>query len=342
MTEYYSAPEEDIVLSSRVRLARNYRDIPFAPTMDRNSADETIRRAQDAVSSSKEMSAFRTIRMADLTKDQRIRLVEHHLISYDLLNFGERSAALISSGETISIMVNEEDHLRIQGLLPGMQLERAAELAYGADDKLSAKREYAFDSQLGFLTTCPTNTGTGMRASVMIHLPALSMSKRIGNLVQSVGKLGLTVRGIYGEGSEALGNLYQLSNQVTLGRSEDDIVKMLMGVTAQTAVNERAVRKKLLSQDRLALEDRLLRSMSIAQSARLMDATELMKRYSDLRLAASLGIIKIRLIELDRLMTDMQPASLNVSSGKELSEREQKEYRAEMLRRRIPELMGGK
>jgi protein arginine kinase len=340
MTVYHSAPEEDIVLSSRVRLARNYRDIPFAPIMDRNCADETIRRAQDAINASGDISAFRIIKMADLTKDQRIQLVERHLISFDLLNFSERSAALISGGETLSIMVNEEDHLRIQGLLPGMQLERVADLAYGADDRLSAKYEYAFDSQLGFLTTCPTNTGTGMRASVMMHLPALSISKRIGNVVQSVGKLGLTVRGIYGEGSEAQGNLYQLSNQVTLGRSEDDIVKMLIGVAAQTAANERAVRKKLLSQDRLALEDRLLRSLSITRSARLMDSTELMKRYSDLRLAASLGIIKLRLIELDRLMMDMQPASLNVSSGKDLNDREQKEYRAEALRKRISEMMG--
>ena len=340
MTAYHNAPEEDIVLSSRVRLARNYRDIPFAPAMDRDCADETIRRARNAINSSEEDLAFRTILMADLSKDQRIQLVERHLISYDLLNFSDRSAALISSGETLSIMINEEDHLRIQGLLPGMQLERVAELAYGADDLLCAQFEYAFDSQLGFLTTCPTNTGTGMRASVMMHLPALSISKRIGNVVQSVGKLGLTVRGIYGEGSEAQGNLYQLSNQVTLGRSEDDIIKMLMGVAAQTAVNERAVRKKLMSQDRLALEDRLLRSLGIMWSSRLMDTTELMKRYSDLRLAASLGIIKLRLIELDRLMMDMQPASLNVSLGKELDEREQKAYRADALRKRIPELMG--
>jgi protein arginine kinase len=239
-------------------------------------------------------------------------------------------------------MVNEEDHLRIQGLLPGMQLERVAGLAYELDDKLGANAEYAFDSQLGFLTTCPTNTGTGLRASVMMHLPALSVAKRISNIVQGVGKFGLTVRGIYGEGSEALGNLYQLSNQVTLGRSEDDIIKMLTGVAAQTAANERAVRKKLITQDRAALEDRLLRSLGIVSSARLMDATELMKRYSDLRLASSLGIIKLPLIELDRLMMDMQPASLNVSSGRELNEREQKQYRAEALRKKIPELIGSK
>jgi len=194
--EYHPAPEEDVVLSSRVRLARNYEDVPFAPVMNREWAEETINRAQAAVGAVDEGRAFRMLRMSALTDEQRNRLVEHHLVSYDLLKFTELSAALISTGETVSIMINEEDHLRIQGLLPGLQLERAADLAFAADDWLCAAHPYAFDRQLGYLTSCPTNTGTGMRASAMVHLPAIAMINQVGGIVQAVGKLGMTVRGI--------------------------------------------------------------------------------------------------------------------------------------------------
>jgi len=339
MSTYRSAPEEDVVLSSRVRLARNYEDIPFAPVMNREWSDETIRRAEAAIAASDEGAAFTLSRMRDLEDERRRQLVEQHLISDDLLKFIELSAALISSGRTVSVMINEEDHLRIQGLLPGLQVERSAELAFQADGWLGADHPYAFDRQLGYLTSCPTNTGTGMRASAMLHLPALTLANQMASIVQTVGKLGMTVRGIYGEGSEALGHLYQLSNQVTLGRSEEDIIKSLLGATAQISASERKVRKTLIDKDRLVMEDKMMRSLSVMRSARLMEGNEFMGLYSDVRFAASLGMIKIPLLALDRLMMAMQPASLSVAAEKALDERAEKEFRALRLREEIAALL---
>lgn len=326
------APEQDVVLSSRVRLARNYENVPFSPIMDQQGAEETIFRAEQSVKQSADGAHYKLYRMKELTQDARKRLVEHHLISYDLLKYADHSAALISDGETISIMINEEDHLRIQGLLPGLQLLRAAELAYAADDQLSKDGQIAFDPKIGYLTSCPTNTGTGMRASTMIHLPSLSATGQIGAIIQMVSKLGLTVRGLYGEGSDAQGYLYQLSNQVTLGRTEEDMINSLIAVTQQIAGIERSLRDKLSSQESLAVADRLMRSIGIMAYARSLTLAEFMQRYSDLRLAAIIGYTSVSLCELDAMMMDFQPSSLNVRAGGELSEEKQNELRADLTR----------
>ena len=324
MHEYPQAPEQDVVISSRVRLARNYRDLPFSPKLTREAAEEVVQRAHEAMKNSPEGDAFSLLRVSELGDDQRRRLVEHHLISYDLLKYPQRSAALISSGETVSVMLNEEDHLRIQGLLPGMQLERSAELAFNADDAL---------------TSCPTNVGTGMRASAMLHLPAISASGQIGAIMQAVAKLGLTVRGLYGEGSEAQGDLYQLSNQVTLGRSEDDVIRSLQAATEQIVGHERAMRERLEKKDMYALQDRLLRSWGETNNARLMSAKEWMRRYSDIRYAASMGYLHAPLRALDCLMMDLQPGSLGVRAGKLVGEREGEILRAQLLREQLLQLV---
>lgn len=339
MINYMPAPEADVVLSSRVRLARNYQDITFSPKMNAENAEETILRATRRIASSKQANAFRLVRIAELTEGERKQLVEKHLISYDLLKYTDMAAALISSGETISIMINEEDHIRIQGLLPGMQLEKASELAFQADDVLSGAEPFAFDSKWGYLTSCPTNAGTGMRASVMVHLPALSLRRRIGPIIQSVGKLGFTVRGIYGEGSEADGNLYQISNQVTLGRSEEDMIKNLIAVTYQIVENEREERKSMIDADPDQFSDKMMRSVGILLNARLMDEKEFMKLYSDLRLSASTGLIDAPIAGIDQLMKDMQPGSLSVLSGNTLSERDRLILRASEVRARLSALI---
>ncbi len=327
------APEQDVIISSRVRLARNYQDIPFAPLMTAHWADATIDRATDAMRD--EQGDYKLIRIAELSEDGRKQLVEHHLISYDLLKFADHSAALVSSGKTVSIMVNEEDHLRIQGLLPGMQLSLAADLAFRADDALGADHAYAFDEQWGYLTSCPTNTGTGMRASAMLHLPALAAAGQVSAVLGAFSKLGLTVRGLYGEGSEAKGNLYQLSNQVTLGRSEEDMIKTLIAAAAQIADHERAVREKLREDDGLMMLDKLMRSVGLMGHARLMNSQEFMQRYSDLRLLAAMGVVDADLTELDQLMMDLQPGSLGVRAGDDLGETEQSAMRADLLREYI-------
>lgn len=335
MADYPQAPEQDVVISSRVRLARNYQDLPFAPKLTREVAASVVARAHEALVGSPEGDQFRLFRVGDMDEDRRRMLVEHHLISYDLLKYPQYSAALISSGETVSVMLNEEDHLRIQGLLPGMQLERSAQLAFTADDALGAHDAYAFDAQWGYLTSCPTNVGTGMRASAMLHLPALSQSGQIGAIMQAVAKLGLTVRGLYGEGSEAQGNLYQLSNQVTLGRSEDDVIRSLHAATEQIVSHERAMRERAEKKDMYALQDRLLRSWGEAVNARLMSVAELMQRYSDIRYAASMGYLHAPLRALDCLMMDMQPGSLGVRAGKLIGEREGEILRAKLMREQL-------
>ncbi len=218
MHEYILAPEQDVVISSRVRLSRNYEDLPFSPKLTKEYAEEVIERTSEAVFNTENGAAYTLLRMSELEEDARSRLVEHHYISYDLLKYVNRSAAMVSSAGTVTVMLNEEDHVRFQGLLPGLQLERAAEMALKLDETLGERYPFAFDHQWGFLTACPANTGTGMRASVILHLPALSGAGQMGAVMQTIAKLGLTIRGLYGEGSEARGNLYQLSNQATLGR----------------------------------------------------------------------------------------------------------------------------
>lgn len=330
-------PEYDVVLSSRVRLARNYEDIPFTSTMNGDWAEETVRRARQAVEDGS-IGAYQCHMMKDLTSDARNQMVEHHLISYDLLKTPEISAVLIRADECVSVMINEEDHLRIQALLPGLQPEEAARLAFEVDDALSASGKYAYDPQFGYLTTCPTNTGTGMRASAMLHLPALTITNRISAVIQTISKLGMTVRGLYGEGSDARGCLYQLSNQVTLGRTEEYIIKTLVAATAQLAAQERSVRNQLREQDAMGLYDRLMRSVGLMANARIMGAVEFMQRYSDLRMAVSMDMVDAHLSEVDSMMMDLQNASLNMEAQRDMSDRERDILRADRLRERIKNL----
>lgn len=339
MAEYVQAPEQDVVISSRVRLSRNYDDLPFSPKLTREYADEVIERTSDAVFHSEHGSAYSLLRMSDMEQDARTRLVEHHLISYDLLKYTSRSAAMVSSAGTITVMCNEEDHVRIQGMLPGLQLERSADMALRLDEHIGNKYPFAFDSQLGFLTACPANTGTGMRCSVVLHLPALSGGGQMGAVMQAVAKLGLTIRGLYGEGSEARGHLYQLSNQATLGRSEEDVVRSLAAATEQIVGHERAMRETAEKKDMLQLQDALMRSWGELMYARLMPNKEFMRRYSDIRYAASMGYLHAPLPALDVLMMDVQPGSLGVRAGKLIGERESEILRAKLLREELSKLV---
>lgn len=339
MTDYVQAPEQDVVISSRVRLSRNYDDLPFSPKLKKEYAEEVIERTSDAVFNGENGHAFSLLRMSEMEQDARSRLVEHHLISYDLLKFTSRSAAMVSSAGTITVMCNEEDHVRFQGMLPGLQLERSAEMALRLDEQVGDKYPFAFDSQWGFLTACPANTGTGMRCSVVLHLPALSSGGQMGAVMQAVAKLGLTIRGLYGEGSEARGHLYQLSNQATLGRSEEDVVRSLAAATEQIVGHERAMREAAEKKDMMQLQDTLLRSWGELMYARLMSTKEFMRRYSDIRYAASMGYLHAPLPGLDVLMMDVQPGSLGVRAGKLIGEREAEILRAKVLREDLSKLV---
>lgn len=340
MNEYVLAPEQDIVISSRVRIARNYEDLPFPSKCSREYCEEVIERTSNAVFAGPNGDAFSLLRLPELEQDARTRLVEHHLISYDMLKLVERSAAMISSAGTVSVMLNENDHIRFQGLLPGLQLERAAEMALKFDEAVGEKYPFAFDNQWGFLTSCPANAGTGMRCSVIMHLPALTRGGRMGAIMQAVAKMGLAIRGLYGEGSEARGQLYQLSNQATLGLSEEEIVHSLTQAAQQIAGHERTMREMSEKKDMMAQQDTLMRSWGELMYARLMTNKEFMRRYSDARYAASMGYVHAPLPALDLLMMDVQPGSLGVRAGKLIGDREAEIFRARIVREELKKLEG--
>jgi len=331
-----NGPEGDVIISSRVRLARNFYDIPFPTMMNEKDAQEVARRVREAVMKRKRPKgqAYHFLSLMDLPTVEQQVLVEKHLASPDLLQFPDKGALLVRDDETISIMINEEDHLRIQCLLPGLQLEEACQRAIEIDDSIEEDYEFSYDEQLGYLTCCPTNVGTGMRASVMMHLPALTMTGYIGSVLQAVSKIGLAVRGIYGEGTEVLGNMYTISNQITLGQTEEDIIRNLIDISRQIIGKERAARNTILTNKAIELEDRLFRSYGIFVNARRMDSKEFMKLLSDVRLAIDLGLIThIDRPTINRLMIQGQPATLQKMEGRELSPEERDVIRANLVRR---------
>lgn len=296
-----------IVVSSRVRLARNYHDLPFSNLKRPENALLCVQRAQKALDGGVNEEQFSLFRLQDMNKLDQMSLVEQHLVSRDLLEHSEVGAALIRDDRHVSVMINEEDHLRIQAMLDGLSLADAAKLAFAAEEKLATVCDFSFDNQLGYLTACPTNTGTGMRASLMLHLPMLTRCKQMGNVTQSVAKLGLTIRGIYGEGSEALGDLYQVSNQVTLGRTEEELIEAVTAVGRQLIEMENVLRQRAAG-DGLVLQDGVWRSYGALLYARQMNDAEFMAHWSNLRLGITTGILNISLSVADDLLTLAQDA----------------------------------
>jgi protein arginine kinase len=336
------APECDVVLTSRIRLARNHANMPFPGFLDPEMAQNSIRSAAEALTP----HGLTLMRMDSLSALQRQTLVERRLISLDLLKTPERAAVLVSSFDTwdtaaempskmLSVMINEEDHLRVQAFVNEFNLEEAARIAFEADQWIVEKIDVAYDEEFGYITACPTNTGTGMRASVMLHLPALTWSGEMGKVTQAVSKLGLTLRGLYGEGTEAQGDLYQLSNQVTLGRTEQEILDDMRSAASQMMDWERKVRVALHAGDRVALEDRLLRALGVMERARKINAKEFMQRWSCLRLSACMRLIPLRISSLDRLLTMAQPASLQQAAGETLSDEQRDVRRAAMVQQTL-------
>lgn len=340
MNNWVSAkgPDSDIIISSRIRLARNLDNVPFSTMMDDRQAEKVIEDVGKALLGGHSALAdqFELLRLKDLSELDRQVLVEEYLASPDLIRNVNRGALLINKDHTVSIMINEEDHVRIQCLAPGLQLQETWELADKVDDLLEENLSYAYDEQLGYITACPTNVGTGMRASLMMHLPALAATNNIRDVLQAVGRVGMTVRGIYGEGSEARGDIYQISNQVSLGQTEDDIINNLTAVGRQLLGKERKARELLLSSGRLQLEDRIYRALGVFSNARMLSSQEAMELISNLRLGVSLGILKdMDLALLNQLMFMIQPAHVQKLKGRELQPAERDIIRAELIRDEI-------
>lgn len=295
-----------VLVSDRVRLARNYFDLPFSASKKPENALLCISRAREALENlDQDYTLYQLNAMPQL---ERMKLVEKHLISRDLLKNAESGAALIRSDKRVSVMVNEEDHLRVQAIGDGLSLSDTAQEAFLAEEALENVCTFSFDSQLGYLTSCPTNTGTGMRASLMMHLPMLTRYKQMGNVNQSIAKLGLTIRGIYGEGSEALGDLYQVSNQVTLGRTEEEIIDAVNAVGKKMIDMEQALRQRALKEKAAELTDALWRSYGLLRYARQMDEKEFMQHWSHLRLGVSMDVFSTPLSAVDELLTVAQSA----------------------------------
>ncbi|WP_144936429.1 protein arginine kinase [Paenibacillus sp. 32O-W] len=333
-----NGPDSDIVISSRIRIARNLRSFPF-PMLATNQQSREVMEKITAVLSNEgltEISELDTMHLADLNDLEKRVLVEKHLISPSLANESRNGAVILSKNESISIMVNEEDHLRIQVLCSGFQIKEAWDLANQLDDIFESQLDYAYDEKRGYLTSCPTNVGTGIRASVMIHLPALVLTQQINRILSAITQVGLAVRGLYGEGSEATGNLFQISNQITLGQSEEEIIDNLYSVVRQIIEHERAARVRLMEESRHRLSDRVNRSYGILSHAIIMDSKEAAQRLSDVRLGIDLGIIKqLSARVLNELMVMTQPGFLQQYAGQKLSPEERDIRRAQLIRERF-------
>jgi protein arginine kinase len=276
------------------------------------------------------------LKMDQLQALQKKVLVEKHLISPNLADDSSHGAVILSSEEDVSIMINEEDHIRIQCLFPGLQLKEALDKANKIDDLMEEHIDYAYSEKLGYLTSCPTNVGTGLRASVMVHLPGLILTQQMNRIIPAINQLGLVVRGIYGEGSEALGNIFQISNQITLGKSETDIVDDLISVVQQIIAQERSAREALIKTSNIQLEDRVFRSYGVLTNSRIIESKEASQCLSDVRLGIDTGYIKnVSKNILNELMIFTQPGFLQQYAGGPLRPYERDIRRATLIRERL-------
>ncbi|WP_046176524.1 protein arginine kinase [Domibacillus indicus] len=328
-----TGPDSDVVLSTRIRLARNLENVLFSTILSLEKAKDVVTQVHEAVS---DQLALELLKMEDLSPLQKRVLVEKHLISPFLSETSLYGAALISDKEDVSVMVNEEDHLRIQCLASGLQLKETLDKANQIDDVIEEKVQYAFDEKIGYLTACPTNVGTGLRASVMIHLPGLVLTRQMNRIIPAINQLGLVVRGIYGEGSEALGNIFQISNQLTLGKSEEDIINDLDSVVHELMAREQSARDALKQTSPIQLEDRIFRSFGTLSNSRVIETSEAFQCLSDVRLGIDLGYIThISKSILNELMVLTQPGFLQQYAGGPLRAEDRDIRRAALIRERL-------
>lgn len=319
----------DVVLSTRVRLARNLEDYPFPSRLDAKEKEQVSALIKESLSDYTE-TALSEIEMSTLTPAGAVSLAEKHLISPEFASETKGRSLLLSENEDISIMFCEEDHVRIQVIYPGLSLEEAFSAAEKIDSHIEKKLNYAFDEKLGYLTQCPTNLGTGMRASVMLHLPALAKKGAMRGLSTTVSKLGLTLRGSYGEGNEGSGDIYQLSNQVTLGISENAAIQNLSSIAMQIIAQEKQARAVLVKDEDFM--DKIYRAYGILKSAYKLTSRELTNLLSYVRLGASEGILSVPLETLSALFIELQPATMNATSEAPLTQSQRDIQRAERVR----------
>jgi protein arginine kinase len=330
-----TGPESDIVISTRIRLARNLKGIAFSRKAGVPQRRSVLEAAAAAAPATADLAGAFLIELEKVSETDRRFLVERHLISPEL-SARQQGAVIVGARESVSVMINEEDHLRLQVLQSGFRLTETLAQADRLDNDLEKQVAYEFSPVLGYLTACPTNVGTGLRASAMLHLPGLVIRKQIGQIIQAFGKLGLAVRGIYGEGTQASGNMFQISNQVTLGKTDSEIVRDLGAIIRKVAAYERAARSFLAESRAAELEDRIFRSAAVLRSARLISSEETLDLLSGLCLGVDMGFLpEIPRAAVNELFLSSQPAHLQKFAGKELSSRARDELRASLLREKL-------
>ena len=335
-------PEADIVISSRIRLARNLADFPFisrATPQDRVQIERSLR---DAILAANSSGDLLYVAVDELEGVDRQFLVERHLISREHAESQGRRAVAIDRTERFSLMINEEDHLRIQVLQSGFNLDSVWEQINNIDDGIEERVTYAFQERLGYLTACPTNVGTGLRVSVMLHLPALVITRQIEKVFRSLQKISLAVRGLYGEGSQATGDFYQISNQITLGRSEQELVQQVRDIVPVIIDYERQARQFLIKESHENLHDRVSRAYGILRTAQTISSEETMHLLSSVRMGVNLGLIQdLRIADINDLFIRTQPAHLQKLTGNELASTDRNIERARYLRHHLNREDGG-
>jgi len=331
-------PHHQIVVSSRVRLARNLKSFSFPGWAKKHERLQILETIKPQVEALPEMNDAFSVYSQDLSALEKQVLVERHLISREHAAKGVGSAVVMNRRQTLSIMINEEDHLRMQAIRAGLQLKSVFKMIDKVDSALEDRLDYAFHAHLGYLTACPTNVGTGMRASAMVHLPALVMSEQINQVIQAVNKIGLAVRGLYGEGTEALGNLFQVSNQTTLGEKEDEIISRLHKVIEQIIEHEQNARQTLLQKKPNTLLDHIGRGYGILRHAYSMNSKEALNLLSFMKLGIDLGFFPENCRQpIDELFMETQPAHLQKGTQQKLAADERDSLRAEIIRAKLNE-----
>lgn len=326
-------PESDIVMSTRIRLARNLAEFPFVSRASQPDRGEIEKSLQGAVLRLERPDGLTYLDVSKLATLDRQFLVERQLISREHADANGARGVAVDGREQVSLMINEEDHLRIQVMHCGLDLQSAWAQINDIDDQIEAHVTYAFNEKLGYLTACPTNVGTGMRVSVLLHLPALVLTRQIEKVFRSLQKINLAVRGLYGEGSQAMGDFYQISNQVTLGRSEEDIVKQVGDVVPVILEYERQARQVLVKESQESLHDRVSRAYGILRTAQTISSEETMHLLSSVRMGVNLQLIRdLEIPTVNRLFIHTQPAHLQKLHGEELDTAHRNVERAKYLR----------
>lgn len=323
--------QSDIAVSTRVRLARNVKGLPFGSRLEQKQAEKLIEGVKEAAA---KMAGrhFSLIRIDQIEPQERMALYEKHLISRELME-KQPAGLLLSEDESLSVMINEEDHLRMQVMSAGIALAECLDEALKLDSLLQESLYFAYDQDWGFLTQCPTNLGTGLRASVMLHLPMLTRTGQINGVISAASKIGLEVRGLYGEGSRAQGEFYQVSNSITLGLYEQEICEKLQDAVASIIKQEQALRDAYRRQNPGEMEDRVWRAAGVLRYARRMTSSEAEQRLSDVRLGQACGILQgISAEQLNQLIYEIAPACIELTQGRQVSAEDRDMARAALLR----------